>query len=72
MRSRMTLDELAQKLDEMVPGQSAAVHHDLFADLFLPGEPDSRAREACYRFARQHGCRVENKPAWIPARSATG
>ncbi len=46
----------------MEPGKFAAIHHDLFADLFPPGEPDQGARQACYDFARQHGCRIENKP----------
>jgi hypothetical protein len=58
---RMTLEELGKTLDEMKPGNFAAIHHDLFADLFPPGEPDDHAREACNTFARQHGCRIENK-----------
>ena len=32
----MTLAELAQKLDEMRPGQVAEIHHDLYAELFRP------------------------------------
>ncbi len=58
----MTLEELSRTLDEIKPGNRAAIHHDLFANLFPPGEPDARAREACYKFALQHGCRIENKP----------
>jgi len=58
----MTLTELAQKLDEMKPGESAAIHHDVFAALFPPGEPDYGARNACYDFAREHGCQLDNQP----------
>jgi hypothetical protein len=58
----MTLDELKTKLAEMVPGNYAAIHYDLYADFFPPGEPDQRAREACHAFAEAHGCRIENKP----------
>jgi hypothetical protein len=61
----MTLEELARMLDEMKPGNFAAIHHDVFADLFPPGEPDVNARAACLRFAEQHGCRIENKPGQL-------
>jgi hypothetical protein len=44
----MTLDELKTKLTEMAPGNYAAIHYDLYADFFPPGEPDQRAREACH------------------------
>jgi hypothetical protein len=57
----MTLSELGIMLDEMETGKFAAIPHDVFADLFPPGEPDEAARAACLRFARQHGCRIENK-----------
>jgi hypothetical protein len=43
----------------MESGKFARIDHDLFADLFPPGEPDvGAAREACWQFARQHGCRA--------------
>jgi hypothetical protein len=58
----MTLDDLGTALTKLEPGKYAAIHHDLFADLFPPGEPDDRARAACLQFASQHGCRIENKP----------
>jgi hypothetical protein len=58
----MTLEELGKTLDQVKPGQYATISHDLFAESFPPGEPDERAREACLKFARQHGCRIENKP----------
>lgn len=61
----MTLDELGKTLDEMEPGKFAPIHHDLFADLFPPGEPDDQARQACCVFARKHGCRIENKPGFL-------
>jgi hypothetical protein len=59
---RMTLDELGRMLDGLEAGKYAAVPHDIFADLFPPGEPDEGARAACLRFAQQHGCRIENRP----------
>jgi hypothetical protein len=58
----MTLEELGKTLDELKPGGCAGIQHDVFADLFPPGEPDARAREACLRFARQHNCQIKNKP----------
>jgi hypothetical protein len=58
----MTLDELRAKLEELPPGKMAGIHHATFTDLFPPGEPDARAREACYNFAKALGCRIENKP----------
>lgn len=61
----MTLDELGQTLDEMRPGNFAAISHDVFADLFPPGEPDECSRVACLLFAKQHGCCIENKPGRI-------
>ena len=39
----------------------AGIHHDVYADLFPPGEPDPKAREACYNFAKTLGCRIENR-----------
>jgi hypothetical protein len=61
----MTLVELGWILDEMKPGNSAAIRYDMFADLFPPGDPDESARAACLSFAQQHGCRVENKPGLL-------
>jgi hypothetical protein len=58
----MTLVELRGKLEKMRPGQMAVIHHDAYADLFPPGEPDTNAREACYKFAKSLGCRIESKP----------
>ena len=57
----MTLNDLAQALHDLKPGTYAEIPYDLYTDLFPPGEPDELAREACYNFARAHGCRVENK-----------
>ena len=55
----MTLAELRAKLAGLKPGQMVAVHHDVYARLFPPGEPDERAREECYKFAKAAGCRIE-------------
>jgi hypothetical protein len=59
----MTLDDLKAKLASLQPGQMAGIHHDVYADLFPPGEPDENARAACYGFAKAQGCRIENKSA---------
>lgn len=58
----MSLEELRATLVALAPGKCAGIHHDAYADLFPPGEPDKNARAACYVFARSVGCRIENKP----------
>jgi hypothetical protein len=58
----MTLEELGTMLDEMEQGKYASITHGVFAELFPPGEPDDGARQRCLNFARQHGCRIDNKP----------
>lgn len=58
----MSLEELRDALTALEPGQCAGIHHDVYADLFPPGEPDENARAACYAFAKSVGCRIENKP----------
>ncbi|HWV41312.1 hypothetical protein [Pseudorhodoplanes sp.] len=58
----MTLDDFSKKLNELASGQYAQLDHDTYAILFPPGEPDERAREACYKFAKDRGLRIENKP----------
>lgn len=62
MRNCVTLAELAKVLDELEPGQEASIHHDLFAELFPPGGSDGRAQDGCLKFAREHLCRLNNKP----------
>ena len=57
----MSLDELRATLAALAPGKCAGIHHDVYADLFPPGEPDETARTACYAFAKSVGCRIENK-----------
>jgi len=61
----MTLDELGKTLDKLQPGGRSGIHHHVFAELFPPGEPDDAAREACLKFARQHGCQIDNKPGFL-------
>jgi hypothetical protein len=56
----MTLDELRATLEKLPPGKVAGIHHDAYADLFPPGEPDANAREACYKFAKALSCRIVN------------
>jgi hypothetical protein len=58
----MTLIELKATLSSLGLGKAAGINHDVYADLFPPGEPDERAREACFKFAKSHGCRIENNP----------
>jgi hypothetical protein len=57
----MTIDDLRAELRALEPGNMAGIHHDVYADLFPPGEPDPKAREACYNFAKTLGCRIENR-----------
>ncbi len=58
----MTLEELRNQLVAMPKGKYAAIDYAYFAVLFPPGEPDEKARELCYGFAKSVGCRIENKP----------
>jgi hypothetical protein len=58
----VTLTELERRLRGLRPGTYAQIPYDLLAELFPPGEPDERTRNACYQFAKSVGCRVENKP----------
>jgi hypothetical protein len=58
----MNMDELKTTLLTLSAGQCAGIHHDVYAEMFPPGEPDERARAACYAFAKSVGCRIENKP----------
>jgi hypothetical protein len=58
----MSLDELRATLIALPAGKCAGIHHDLYAELFPPGEPDESARAACYEFAKSLGCTIDNKP----------
>ncbi len=57
----MTRGQLRKMLSEMEPGQYVDIPYDLYAEIFPPGEPDEGAREACYNFAKELGCRIDNK-----------
>ncbi|OJU14956.1 MAG: hypothetical protein BGN84_11050 [Afipia sp. 62-7] len=57
----VTLDDLRRTLEKLPSGKMPGIHHDVYAELLPPGEPDERAREACYNFAKTLGCRIENK-----------
>lgn len=65
----MTLDDLGDQLRALGPGKAMGIPYQIYADLWPPGEPDQQSRGACHRFARDLGCRIENKPAdrtvWI-------
>ena len=58
----MTLDDLAAELRDMPKGKYAHIPYEIYEELFPPGEPDQRARAACYDFAEANGCTVENHP----------
>ncbi|ACL57231.1 hypothetical protein [Methylobacterium nodulans] len=58
----MTQDELERLLIGLQPGQEACIHHDVYASLFPPGEPDDGARGRFYEFARRYGCTIMNDP----------
>ena len=58
----MTLDEFSEELKEVKAGQYAQISHDIYAELFPPGEPDQVARDRCAKFAQARGFRIENKP----------
>jgi hypothetical protein len=55
----MTLEKLALKLGGLLPGGRLGLSYGLFAQLFPPGEQDVAAGEACFNFAREHGCRID-------------
>jgi hypothetical protein len=57
-----TLEDLKDALRELRPGQFGAINHDVYAELFPPGEPNQAARDACALFAKAASCRIENKP----------
>ena len=58
----MSLDELMATLTALPAGKCGGIHHDIYGELFPPGEPDEDARAVCHAFARSAGCRVENRP----------
>jgi hypothetical protein len=58
----VTLEEFSEELKAVKVGQYAQMSHDVYAELFPPGEPDQGARDRCAKFARSHGFRIENKP----------
>jgi hypothetical protein len=58
-----TLADLSSELKALAPGAACCIHHDTFADLFPPGEPDINARGAASEFAKANGCTIDNRPA---------
>jgi hypothetical protein len=58
----MTREELKTTLLLLEPGKAAGLHHEVYADIFPPGEPDETARASAYALARSTGCHVEIKP----------
>jgi hypothetical protein len=69
----MILDDLKAKLANLKPGQMAGIHHDVYANLFPPGEPDENARAACYGFAKHFAARsLQQKIPFLARVSETG
>lgn len=62
MEVTMTLDDFAEKLSDVEPGQGARVPYELYAELFPPGEPSQDARGAAFDFANANDCEIENRP----------
>jgi hypothetical protein len=58
----MTREELRTTLISLEPGKAAGLHHEVYAELFPPGEPDETARAAADELAKSTCCRIENKP----------
>ena len=58
----MTREELKATLTSLEPGKAAGLHHEVYAELFPPGEPDETARATAHELAKSTGCRIENKP----------
>jgi hypothetical protein len=56
----MTIEELAEMLSGLIPGQEACVPYEIYEEIFPPGEPDELAREMAFNFAREHGCRISH------------
>jgi hypothetical protein len=57
-----TLADLKAQIDACPHGGAVGLPYDAYSDLFPPVEPDQNAREAAYKFARENGCTIENKP----------
>lgn len=57
-----TLKDLGEQLDHLRPGQCAGIHHEVFALFFPPGAADHAAQDKCLKFARAHGCEIDNRP----------
>lgn len=47
----------------LAPGAACCIHHNTFADLFPPGEPDDFARWVALAFAEANGCIIDNRPS---------
>ena len=59
----MTLDDLHDLMCGLSVGQTCSLHLDVYQLLFPPGEPDSGARAKAHKFAKAHGCEINNPTA---------
>jgi hypothetical protein len=57
----MKIDDFKQTLNELEPGNCAAVPYEIFDDLFPPGVEDDRAKVAAYAFAKVNGCTIDHR-----------
>ena len=57
----MTLQEFGALLDGLTVGRTATLPYSVYAVVFPPGEPDQHARTSAFEFARDRGCKIENK-----------
>jgi hypothetical protein len=55
------LKDLQKELTALEPDHETCISYEVYADLFRPGEPDHRARGRALVFARQNGCKIDNR-----------
>jgi hypothetical protein len=60
LSAEISHNELFGVLKGMAPGERALMTHDVYAEFFPPGEPDTEARIRCYDFATGAGCTINN------------
>ena len=56
----VTLADLHDLLCGLSVSQDCRLPYNVYELLFQPGEPDTSARVRAFKFAREHGCEVEN------------
>jgi len=59
-RVLVTLADLHDLLCGLSVSQDCRLPYNVYELLFQPGEPDTSARVRAFKFAKDHGCEVEN------------